>query len=633
MKHILSVVILFVAVAGSCQINVWRVQNPLFRQVTDLRGVQMLSATSIVACGSHGVFIQSADFGTSWLVSNPLGFTGSFNAIYFLDALHGVIAGDSGKVFQTSDGGYSWSDISIVTAFSVRSLTAIDNKIILAVSENSIWKTTNSGFSWTNISLNEVKTYTTIRKINSDFINVCGLGAIFYRTPDQGTTWTRIHITTSADSVFAKDIYGQVFTSISLGTVVGQSGSILHTTNGGGTWVQQQGDTLPVTADLIAVDGKDANVLCAVGGFGTIVHTNDGGMHWSRVRIGVGDSINAISFFDTYNATAVGNNGTIIMTTDGGASWRFSAASFMTDNLHAVAFPIGDTSHGIVAGDFGTIMRTIDGGQQWLRSDSRSNAAFFGVTFTGSDRCCAVGAQGTIVRSFDAGTTWNSAPSGTTNTLRSVSFANAATGWACGDYGTLISTTDAGATWRTHTLNTRRNFTAISFPDSLHGYLASDHGVYKTTDGGLTWQDPDDYSYYIHVNSLCAPTDNVVSVASDNIHKCPVHLATSTDGTSDWTDTLIRFGVLTNYNGVIYFNGYFSGICFADSLHGTAVGGEINAKLLERGHIFHTLDGGKTWHEQPVNSGFNLNGVSFGSRQAGTAVGNGGLILRITTDE
>src|SRR5262249_3840074 len=64
-----------------------------------------------------------------------------------------------------------------------------------------------------------------------------------------------------------------------LGWAVGKNGTILHTSDGGITWVPQNSST---SNELEGVSFPDPNNGWAVGEHGTIVHTGDGGLTWAR---------------------------------------------------------------------------------------------------------------------------------------------------------------------------------------------------------------------------------------------------------------------------------------------------------------------------------------------------------------
>ena len=153
------------------------------------------------------------------------------------------------------------------------------------------------------------------------------------------------------------------FTDANTGTAVGRGGTILHTTNGGATWVSQSSGT---TEYLLGVSFTDANTGTVVGAkhFGgpftlTILRTTDGGATWVSQSSGTTGWLEDVSFTDTNTGTAVGSGGTILRTTDGGATW-VSQSSGTTLWLNGVSFT--DTNTGTVVGSGGTILRTTTGG-------------------------------------------------------------------------------------------------------------------------------------------------------------------------------------------------------------------------------------------------------------------------------
>src|SRR5438552_5343898 len=68
------------------------------------------------------------------------------------------------------------------------------------------------------------------------------------------------------------------FTSDNTGTILGVDGLILHTSDGGITWVQQVlPDSLLVTATLNDIGGKDPATYAIAGDHGTLLNTADAG--------------------------------------------------------------------------------------------------------------------------------------------------------------------------------------------------------------------------------------------------------------------------------------------------------------------------------------------------------------------
>ena len=140
-----------------------------------------------------------------------------------------------------------------------------------------------------------------------------------------------------------------------IGTVVGISGTILRTTNGGTNWISQSSGTIEYLRD---VSFSDANIGTVVGSVGTILRTSNGGTNWISQSSGTTEQLWGVSFADANVGTAVGENGTILRTTNGGINWVSQNGT--NNHLYDVSFT--ETNIGTVVGYFGAILRTQNGG-------------------------------------------------------------------------------------------------------------------------------------------------------------------------------------------------------------------------------------------------------------------------------
>src|SRR5947207_9786242 len=160
---------------------------------------------------------------------------------------------------------------------------------------------------------------------------------------------------------------------LTLAMHTGHAGSSLAATNsskaqGGASssqWHWQ--NPLPQGNNLRGASFVDANTGTVVGEYGTIVRTTDGGNSWTIQASGTTQTLWAVSFTDVTNGTAVGEGGTILRTTDGGDHWA-SQPSGTTLQLRGVWF--SDSNNGAAVGDSGTILRTTEGGNSWLPQSS-----------------------------------------------------------------------------------------------------------------------------------------------------------------------------------------------------------------------------------------------------------------------
>ena len=132
-------------------------------------------------------------------------------------------------------------------------------------------------------------------------------------------------------------LHGVSFTSASEGAVVGNSGTILRTTDGGSHWNSQRSGT---TAHLWDVSFSDANSGTAVGEGGTIVKTTDGGNHWVTEESGTPNTFYDVFFTDANNGTAVGDLGMIRRRTDAGGSPLTLASAASVKGAFAINLPL-----------------------------------------------------------------------------------------------------------------------------------------------------------------------------------------------------------------------------------------------------------------------------------------------------
>jgi photosystem II stability/assembly factor-like uncharacterized protein len=79
---------------------------------------------------------------------------------------------------------------------------------------------------------------------------------------------------------------------------------------------------LPQGATLLAVHFVNATTGTAVGESGTILRTTDGGSSWVSQTSGTTEWLFGVSFTDARTGTAVGTGGTILRTTNGGSAWK-----------------------------------------------------------------------------------------------------------------------------------------------------------------------------------------------------------------------------------------------------------------------------------------------------------------------
>ncbi len=297
------------------------------------------------------------------------------------------------------------------------------------------------------------------------------------KTTDGGATWLIQQITPD------KTLYGITFYDTLQGWACGDIGTIVHTTDGGITWALQASGT---TSELYAITFLDRIKGFAVGDSGTLLATSDGGTTWTSIPTGVSVALTTLSFGDALHGWAIGEGGTTLETSDSGQTWRVTRQG-TTERIQAVSF--ADDRTGWASSWEGNIWHTIDGGMNWIKQFSVSPKRLRGLTMANALRGWAVGDSGLVLATQNGGATWAPQASGTQRNLWNVFEGDAQHAWACGSGRTIAQTTDGGGAWNTFSVTwPDSGITGLASVDTLWGWaLFKDGNVWATTNSGRGW--------------------------------------------------------------------------------------------------------------------------------------------------
>jgi photosystem II stability/assembly factor-like uncharacterized protein len=562
----------------------WRGVYP-FYDVEFLPGTQMGWAVGCAYRDTnwtyYGSVAHTSDGGRTWVPQMADG-----NAICFVDGSHGWIAGDSGIIYRTTNGGVTWSRQTTPITKHLYAVTFIDTLRGWAFGlYGYVLHTEDGGNNW-SVQYHFPDSLWIMDGIFKDSITgwVCGYSGSaqgkIYKTTDGGDTWILqnpgtngnfygidfydlnlgwavtsglgiVTNTTNGGSnwfpqlVIDYSLLDVKFADASNGWVVGGENdgrsAIFYSSDGGITWIEQNN---PTYNELWAVSASSNNEAYAVGRYGTILHTSDGGNNWEYQAGGGSNHLINIDAPDTLNIWAVGDwERTVLHSRDGGLTWEHQMVGPGYGYLWDVSF--ADSLNGATVGGSGLIYITNDGGRTWTqRSAGGINYAWWGVEWVGPSKGWIADVNSGVIKyTSDGGNTWTTQYSGIY--FCDVMFLNDTLGWACGfTFGySKVAKTINGQTWVSYTIPTYRILTSIDFVSPDIGFVVGENGeIYKSIDGGVTW----------------------VSLANDTI------------GTND-----------------LYK------VDFVDSLNGW---------IISSGKIFRTRDGGNTWCTErilPYSSGAN----------------------------
>jgi photosystem II stability/assembly factor-like uncharacterized protein len=271
--------------------------------------------------------------------------------------------------------------------------------------------------------------------------------------------------------------------------VVGDTGTILKSTDAGASWAPLTSGTSATLHDLYFF-GPDEGV--AVGDNGTILRTTDGGAAWQSVASGVEDSLRSVSF-NGVNGICGGDSQTVLYSTDSGASWQIGQSGFFGGGFPGAQMLSATT--GFVAGQNsifqGLLGNTTDGGVSWTfqpfyfdGNEGGCNDVFFFDQTTGLVSGTIFDGRGALARTTDGGLSWSTALYD--QAVEGVAFPIAASGFAVGSGGRILHTTDSGVTWSDQTSGSFANLHDVSFAsDALTGITVGEGGtILRTTNGG-----------------------------------------------------------------------------------------------------------------------------------------------------
>jgi len=369
----------------------------------------------------------------------------------------------------------------------------------------------------------------------------------------------------------------------------------------------------PEVYDLYDVCFVNEQKGWVVGKGGVIQHTADGGVTWETQHRNQtwDESFKSVCFIDENEGWVVGWS-KIYHTSDGGQNWEQQSRPYALGDLQDVFFIDHDT--GWVVGHYEIIFKTTDGGENWIKvsSDIFSDFNFLAVHFSNALHGCLVG--GMVMESDtclikvteDGGNTWTDTSPANVNRLTDVYFINQDTGFACGYDGNIIKTTDGGYTWELKYEKSGFTLHHIYFYTDEYGIAFGSSYYAVTQDGGETWT-KNTIGNNMHFTGFDAVNDTAaVASGFDGL------VAKSTNRGIDWeqiSDTTPR--------------PRFNNIGFFDALSGVATSSNT---------LMVTDDGGYTWNNRDIGTGFEFSDVSLPSHTTGYVLSNSNYKLAKTVN-
>ena len=276
---------------------------------------------------------------------------------------------------------------------------------------------------------------------------IAGGNGTLLSTVDGGVTWNRISFTnkdTLTDVYFFDDQRGWLLAQRDVFKLKAneRASYLLSTNDGGNTWHRVLLNTPDVNTRFTRLLFSDAQHGWVIGETGTVLATNDGGEHWQLQRSATKHLLLGAAFANNNRGLIVGAAATI-MQSDDGVNWRLGAASKDgNDRFNAVAIA---GPYMWATGNNGRILASLNSGRSWVRQNSETSADLFDIKFIDAREGWAVGAQGPLLHTNDAGLHWRAEPIAGSHGLERLFIIDRNHVWAVGFGGTILKFGDASA--------------------------------------------------------------------------------------------------------------------------------------------------------------------------------------------
>ena len=374
----------------------------------------------------------------------------------------------------------------------------------------------------------------------------------------------------------------------------GVGGGIVHTTDGGATWIpapepsdgsQMVAVTCVTRTRCLAVGGDEVLLtpnagaswarlpaLASVGGLSDVAcasvdrcfavgrpdqtaileETTDGGLHWSTPTIPVLGGVTDLacasqSFCSGIGSSQLGSScsaGGLLTTSDGGTTWQRTPPPlgdcFTTGSCPSPVVCFVDAD--VTGAGTEVLLKTTDAGATWTELTIPTNLPATQIDCTSVSDCMILGWS--VQMGFESVSTQNGGASWTASSGARGN--NAASALTCLDIGhcfaisrsTVLQTSDAGATWSAAGTPTQSWLDAVDCPTVSNCYVGGLNGIEATTNGGNYWFE----------TAMPAAGDPIANISCATSTEC-LSLSTNggvfytADGGRSWIETTLSVGI------------------------------------------------------------------------------------------
>jgi photosystem II stability/assembly factor-like uncharacterized protein len=557
---------------------------------------------SLTGCGSGG---GGSSF-TSGGPINPALFSGwemtngPFSGIVFslaVDANNSqkvYAAVQSGGLFTSDDGGRGWTHVEggLENLFILAVAVAGDSQTIyVGTKGDGIYKSINGGGSWSPVNNGLPNRSFEIDELIVDPNNSSIVYAILdtryylYKTTDGGNNWEEIGQGLPPDQIRSFAIHPVDSQIVYAGTY--QSG-IFKSEDGGLTWTPINGNFPPYVVHFSCIsidpgnpiDPDDDIIYAGTHDYG-LYKTEDDGNTWQFIEIG------DLTVLDNWSVCALAMD-----SVDRSIIYAYVKIVQLQ--------PVRDAAEGL--------FRTFDGGINWDQVNFYENYVVRGIILAPSDGnvvYITTSSNGLFMTNDAINVTnandWQPIDNGLVDTAvystilhpfdNKVVYAGTGEG--------IYKTSNGGLTWEKKGLEDNIVFALVSDPsDTNIIYAATDMGVYKTTDGGNSWSLPSAYQFNCLAIGKGPQNRNILY--GGNAFGMGIYRAED-DGSLTWDQVTWQ----EKNNGLTNDEKYVQCLAIDPSDSSILYAGTGDIRMpgpITVGKIIRTQDGGDSWSKRlPIN--------------------------------
>lgn len=477
--------------------NTWDTRNSFLlgenNESLEFADMEFINMNTGYACGLRGKFFKTTNAGETW-DSMTVGSTSAlWFDMYWVDQMTCIMSGLKPNVAMlTTDGGATWTQPGTPPNYTAYSVYAFSkDSILLSCEQGRVLRTIDGGANWTTITtLSGIH----LRKIN--FINnstgyICGSSRNVRMTTNFGSNWTLLN--SGLPNLFYYDIDFKTISDSTYIYITGSPLDIYKSKIGTNNWealsiedtsTQYNGymlsSDLSVTGDTIITCGGRGFINVRYGSSDIKAFTKYVNMNYRHDIWSDGDGrIIAVGDEDDENDQSM-------YSTDGGDTWQLSTVTGTQETFFRISMVNSTTGY---ASSYGRVYKTTTGGTEWTETTQLSSGGdYYDVSFVNVNTGYTVGEDGNCFKTTNGGANWTAfswGGAGTDDAL-SCSFINANTGWIGGYDGQLFKTTNGGATTFAQ-VSSEYDIIKLDMIDANTGWLANDEYAMKTTNGGTLW--------------------------------------------------------------------------------------------------------------------------------------------------